>query len=102
MAQDVLDELLQTEKAAADLIVRAEKDALRRTKAAEEKIRQMQTELKQELKQKRQALKAELEEEQAQDAVKARQKTETKLEKLKVAKPALDSAAEQLVQKILA
>jgi gas vesicle protein len=102
MAQDVLDELLQTEKEAADLIARAEKDVLRRAKAVAEEIRQRQQELKQELKQKRQTLKTELETEQAQEAVKARKKTETKLEKLKVARPALNSAAEYLVQKILA
>jgi len=102
MSQDVLDELLETEKAAAELVERAEKAAVRLARDTEEKIRQMQTDLKQELKQKRLDLKTELDAEYARAAAGARKKTEAGLEKLKPAKDALADTAEYLAQEILA
>jgi len=102
MAQDILDELLQTEKTAGELISRAEKAAELRIKAAEKKIQQMHDELKQELKQKRQTLKADIEAECAREAAKVSKKTDTKLEELKVTRSMLDKTAAYLAQKILA
>jgi len=102
MSKDVLDELLETEKAAAELVASAEKIAVEAALGIEEQIRGMQTELKQELKQKRLALKTELDAEYARAAAGARKKTEVRLEKLKPAKDALADAVEYLAQEILA
>ncbi|MDR1997644.1 MAG: hypothetical protein LBQ83_04915 [Candidatus Margulisbacteria bacterium] len=102
MVQDVLDELLQTEKAAADLVARAEQAAARRAQDADQQIQRLQAELKQELKQKRLEQKAELEAEYAKAAALAQKKTGAKLEKLKLDRAELSGAADYLAQKILA
>ena len=102
MAQDVLDELLQTEKAGAELIAKAEQDAARLARETEQKILGLQAELKQELKQKKLALQEELKTLYAREAARAAQKAETQLAKLAVSKDALAAAADFLTDKILA
>jgi hypothetical protein len=101
MAQDILDELLQTEKAAANLIAKAEQDAARLARETEQKILTLQTELKQELKQKKLTLQEELKTLYAKEAARAAQKAETQLAKLEVSKDALADAATFLTDKIL-
>ena len=102
MAQDILDELLQTEKEAAELVAQAENDAMRKTRGSEQKIQKLQNEWKEELKQKRLAFQNDLEAGYSKEAGQAQEKTEAKLEKLKVNKTTLSAAADHLIQKILA
>jgi hypothetical protein len=102
MAQDILDELLQTEKAAADLIAKAEQDTARLARETEQKILNLQAEFKQELKQKKLALQEELKTLHAKEAAHAAQKAKTQLAKLAVSREALANAADFLTAKILA
>ncbi|MDR1453476.1 MAG: hypothetical protein LBJ25_05840 [Candidatus Margulisbacteria bacterium] len=102
MTQDILDELLQTEKAAAGLIASAERDAACLARETEQKILGLQAELKQELKQNKLALQEELKTLYAKEAVQAAQKTRTQLAGLAVSKDTLAEAAAFLTEKILA
>ena len=102
MAQDILDELLQTEKDAAELIAQAQKTAVRITKESEQKIQQIQNEWRAELKQKRQIFRNDLETAFAKEATHAQKKTESNLAKIKVSKTDLSAAADYLVKKVLA
>ncbi|MDR2431751.1 MAG: hypothetical protein LBD99_05820 [Candidatus Margulisbacteria bacterium] len=102
MTQDVLAEIIETEKAAADLIARAKKAAVLKMQETERRISAQEQELKQELKHQRQALQKELETEYAKETAKARQKTAARLEKIKLTEADLSGAADYLAQKILA